>query len=193
MAAADPGLLTNDARRAAAQGDLKGVAAGGEEALLDIVMATHSGISVEDFQASVGDWLATAKNPATGMGYDEMTYQPMVELLGYLRDNGFETYIVSGGGVHFMRAFAERAYGIPPQNVIGSQSESELAMVDGVPTVVKTAGIAFIDDKEGKPQYRQTADLCGGKFRWRLCHAAIDHRRKRATLCHDRAPYRCRP
>ena len=151
LAAADPSILTSDALKAAAEGDLEAALAGGEEALLEIVTVSHSGLSVDDFEAAVSGWLDTARHPATGRAYDEMTYQPMLELLSYLRDEDFATYIVSGGGIHFMRAFAEDVYGIPPENVIGSAGKTSYQVIDGVPTIVKDPGIAFIDDKEGKP------------------------------------------
>ncbi|MGI1660689.1 HAD family hydrolase [Palleronia sp. KMU-117] len=151
LAAADPSILTSDTLRAAAEGNLEAALAGGEAALLEIVSVSHSGLSVDAYQDAVRDWLDTARHPVTGMAYDEMTYQPMLELLRYLRDEDFATYIVSGGGIHFMRAFAEEAYGIPPENVIGSAGKTSYAVVDGVPTVLKDPGIAFIDDKEGKP------------------------------------------
>ena len=151
LAAADPSILTSDALKAAAEGDLEAALAGGEEALLEIVTVSHSGLSVDDFEAAVSGWLDTARHPVTGRAYDEMTYQPMLELLSYLRDEDFATYIVSGGGIHFMRAFAEDVYGIPPENVIGSAGKTSYQVIDGVPTIVKDPGIAFIDDKEGKP------------------------------------------
>jgi hypothetical protein len=151
LAEADPSILTSDTLKAAAEGNLEAALAGGEEALLEIVMASHSGLSVDEFQAAVSDWLDTARHPVTGRAYDEMTYQPMLELLGYLRDEDFATYIVSGGGIHFMRAFAEEVYGIPPENVIGSAGKTSYEVIDGVPTIVKDPGIAFIDDKAGKP------------------------------------------
>lgn len=150
-AAADPAWASTPALQAAAAGDIKGVLAGGEAALIEVVTATHSGMSVEDFTASVADWLATAKHPTTDLRFDQMTYQPMVELLEYLRENEFQTYIVSGGGVDFMRAFTQSAYGIPPEQVIGSLGKSSLQMIDGKPQVMKDPAIAFIDDKEGKP------------------------------------------
>ncbi|MGD8808169.1 MAG: HAD family hydrolase [Gammaproteobacteria bacterium] len=150
-AAADPSILTSDALRAGARGDVAAALAGGTEALLEIISVSHSGMSVEEFQNDVRDWLATARHPDTGLPYTSMTYQPMLELLRYLRDEGFATYIVSGGGIHFMRAFAEDAYGIPPEQVIGSAGNSRYEVVDGVPTVLKDPGIAFIDDKAGKP------------------------------------------
>jgi hypothetical protein len=151
LAAADPSILTSDTLRAAAEGDLQGALAGGEAGLLEIVTTSHSGLSVDAFEEAVSAWLETARHPVTGLPYDQMTYQPMLELLGYLRDEDFDTYIVSGGGIHFMRAFAEEAYGIPPENVIGSAGKTSYAVVDGVPTILKDPGIAFIDDKAGKP------------------------------------------
>ncbi len=151
LAAENPDMLTSDALRAAANADMQGVLASGEKGLLEIIDASHSGLTVEAFQTAVSDWLETARHPDTGQAYDEMIYQPMLELLSYLRDQDFKTFIVSGGGVHFIRAFAENAYNIPPEQVIGSATNSSYQMVDGVPAVVKDPGIAFIDDKEGKP------------------------------------------
>ncbi len=146
-----PSILTSDALRAGARGDIASALAGGTEALLEIIQVSHSGLSVDEFEADVRDWIATARHPVTGLPYTAMTYQPMLELLRYLRDEGFSTYIVSGGGIHFMRAFAEDAYGIAPENVIGSAGNTRYEVVDGVPTLVKDPGIAFIDDKAGKP------------------------------------------
>jgi hypothetical protein len=151
MAEADPSILTSDTLKAAAAGDLEKALAGGEEALIEIVTVTHSGLSVPAFEAEVKDWIATATHPTTGRRYDQMTYQPMLELLTYLREQDFDTYIVSGGGIDFMRAFAEPVYGIPPQNVVGSSGKSSYAVVDGVPTIMKDPGLLFIDDKAGKP------------------------------------------
>ncbi|MEM1235714.1 MAG: HAD family hydrolase [Pseudomonadota bacterium] len=146
-AEADPSILTSDVLKAAAEGDFETVAAGGAEGLGEILAVSHAGMSVEAFQADVRDWLETARHPATGQRYDEMVYQPMLELLSYLRDEGFQTWIVSGGGVHFVRAFAEAAYNIPPEQVLGSATPTEY--VDG--EVVKLPGIEFVDDKAGKP------------------------------------------
>ncbi len=151
MAEQDPSILTTPALKAAAEGDLATILQGGHDALIEVVNASHSGTSVTEFQAAVAQWLETARHPDTDLPYDQMTYQPMVELLRYLRDEGFTTYIVSGGGIHFMRVFAEDAYGIPPHQVLGTYGNTSFDHVDGVPTVVKTPGIAFIDDKEGKP------------------------------------------
>lgn len=133
------------------KGDVKGALVGGEKALLEIVAATHAGITTEEFEKIVKDWLATAKHPKFKRPYTDLAYKPMLELLAYLRGNGFETFIVSGGGVEFMRAFAEKVYGIPSEQVIGSAGKQKFEMRDGKPVLVKLAEIDFIDDKEGKP------------------------------------------
>ncbi|MCA9445631.1 MAG: haloacid dehalogenase-like hydrolase [Candidatus Omnitrophica bacterium] len=132
-------------------GDLKGVLAGGEKAILQLVMTTHAGMTEEEFSSVVHDWITTAKHPKTGRLYGEMVYQPMLEVLEYLRANEFKTFIVSGGGVDFMRVFAEKTYGIPPEQTIGSSIKAGFEMRDGKPVIVKKAEINFIDDKEGKP------------------------------------------
>jgi phosphoglycolate phosphatase-like HAD superfamily hydrolase len=151
MAEEDPAILTSDALRAAAEKNYQAVIEGGEPAILDVMRVSHSGMSVEAFQARVADWLETARHPETGLAYDEMTYQPVVELLRYLRDEGFKTYIVSGGGIHFMRVFTERAYGIPNEQVIGTYTETEYRVGENGPEIVKAPALGFLDDKEGKP------------------------------------------
>jgi phosphoglycolate phosphatase-like HAD superfamily hydrolase len=133
------------------EGDLKTVLAGGKHALLELVMATHAGNTTEEFSQTVMDWLSTAKHPKTGRPYTDMVYQPMLELLAYLRANDFKTYIVSGGGIEFMRPWAERVYGIPPEQVIGSSIKTEFKLRDGKPVLVRLPEINFIDDKAGKP------------------------------------------
>jgi hypothetical protein len=133
------------------RGDLKGALAGGERAITEIVMATHAGMTTEEFERIVRDWLATAKHPKTGRPYNEMIYQPMLEVLRYLRANGFKTYIVSGGGVEFMRPWVERVYGIPPEQVVGSSIKLKFQMAGDNPELVRLAEVDFIDDKEGKP------------------------------------------
>ncbi len=148
-AEADPSILTSDTLRAAAEGDIAGALAGGDEGLLEIIAVSHSGISVADFQADVADWLETARHPDTGMRYDDMLYQPMLELLRYLRDEGFQTWIVSGGGIDFIRAFAAEAYNIPPEQVVGSSTVSSYD--EDARVVLKGPEIGFIDDKAGKP------------------------------------------
>jgi len=133
------------------KGDLKGALAGGEPAIVQIVMATHAGMTTEAFEKTVRDWIATAKHLKTGRLYSEMVYQPMLELLRYLRANGFKTFIVSGGGAEFMRVFSEKVYGIPPEQVIGSTGKLKFELRDDKPVLVKLPEIDFIDDKSGKP------------------------------------------
>jgi hypothetical protein len=133
------------------KGDMKAVLAGGEEALLKLIMATHAGMTTDEFSKAVSDWIATAKHPKTGRPYTEMVYQPMLELLAYLRANGFKTFIVSGGGIEFMRPWTERVYGIPPEQVVGSSIKTKFEMRDGAPVLVRLPELNFIDDKVGKP------------------------------------------
>jgi phosphoglycolate phosphatase-like HAD superfamily hydrolase len=137
--------------RAILERDREALATIDEHQLVEIVMATHAGMTTYEFEAIVSDWLATATHPRFGVPYTELVYQPMLELLTYLRDNDFKTFIVSGGGLDFMRPFTERVYGIPPEQVVGSAGELEFSMEDGVPTLTKTTGINFVDDKAGKP------------------------------------------
>jgi phosphoglycolate phosphatase-like HAD superfamily hydrolase len=133
------------------KGDVKAALAGGEHALVQIVMATHAGLTTEEFEKVVTDWISTAKHPKTGKLYTEMVYQPMLELLTYLRANGFKTFIVSGGGIEFMRPWAEKVYGIPPEQVIGSSGGLKYELRDGKPALIKLPEIAHNDDKDGKP------------------------------------------
>jgi phosphoserine phosphatase len=133
------------------KGDVKAALAGGEHAILEIVMATHAGMTTAEFEKIVKDWLATAKHPTTKRSYTEMVYQPMLELLAYLRANGFKTFIVSGGGIEFMRPWTEKVYGIPPEQVIGSSIKTKFEMHDGKPVLVRLPELNFFDDKEGKP------------------------------------------
>src|SRR5881392_4187675 len=133
------------------KGDLKGALAGGERAMLEIIVATHAGMTTAEFEQIVKDWIATAKHPKFKRPYTECVYQPMVELLAYLRANSFKTFIVSGGGIEFMRPWTEKVYGIPPEQVIGSSGKLKFEMRDGKPVLMKLPEIDFIDDKEGKP------------------------------------------
>ncbi len=133
------------------KGDVKGVLAGGERALLEIVMATHAGMTTDEFAAVVREWIATAKHPKTGKRYTDMVYRPMRELLGYLRANGFKTFIVSGGGIEFMRPWTEKVYGIPPEQVVGSSIKTKYEVRDGKPVLVRLPELDFIEDKAGKP------------------------------------------
>ena len=133
------------------KGDLKTALAGGDRALLEIVMATHTGMTTVEFEQIVKDWIATAKHPKTGKLYTEMVYKPMLELLAYLRANGFKNYIVSGGGIEFMRPWTEKVYGIPPEQVVGSSIKTKFEMRDGKPVLVRLPQLNFNDDKGGKP------------------------------------------
>jgi phosphoglycolate phosphatase-like HAD superfamily hydrolase len=137
------------------KGDLKGALAGGP-AIFEIVTVTHSGMTTVEFEQIVRDWIATAKHPVTGKFYTEMVYQPMLELLAYLRGNGFKTFIVSGGGIDFMRVFAERIYGVPPEQIVGSSGKLSFEMRDGKPVLMKLPDLNFNDDKTGKPVGIQT-------------------------------------
>src|SRR6478609_8003868 len=122
-----------------------------EQELMEIIVAAHAGITTEEFERIVKDWIATAKHPKTGKLYSEMVYQPMLELLTYLRANGFKTFIVSGGGIEFMRPWTEKVYGIPPEQVIGSSGKLKYELRDGKPVIMKLPEIHFVDDKAGKP------------------------------------------
>ena len=137
--------------KAVLEDDLKTALAGGEHAMLELMMATHADMTTEAFTLSVREWLATATHPRTGRPYTEMVYQPMIELLEYMRAHGFKTFIVSGGGIEFMRVFAEEVYGIPPEQVIGSSIKTEFQFRDGAPVLVRLPEINFIDDKADKP------------------------------------------
>jgi phosphoglycolate phosphatase-like HAD superfamily hydrolase len=132
-------------------GDLHAALAGGERAIGELLAATHAGMTTDEFAAAVRDWLATARHPKYQRPYDECIYQPMVEVLAYLRQSGFKTFIVSGGGVEFMRVWAEQAYGIPPEQVVGSMGKLKYDVRDGRPVIVKLPEVDFIDDKAGKP------------------------------------------
>ncbi len=133
------------------KGDVKAALAGGEHALMEMAMVTHAGMTTEEFEQIVKDWIATAKHPVTKRPYTEMVYQPMLELLAYLRANGFKTFIVSGGGIEFMRPWTERVYGIPPEQVIGSSIKTKFELRDGKPVLLRLPELNFIDDKAGKP------------------------------------------
>ena len=137
--------------KAVLEGDIETALAGGEHAVLELVLATHTDITTEEFAEAVREWTETARHPKTGKLYTEMVYQPMLEVLDYLRANGFKTYIVSGGGVEFMRVFAEDVYGIPPEQVIGSSVKTKFEMQNGTPVIVRLPEVSFLNDKEEKP------------------------------------------
>lgn len=137
--------------KAALEGDMKALTASGEKGLMELILATHGGMTSDQFQKITSDWIFTARDPKFNKPYTGLVYQPMLELLAYLRENGFKTFIVSGGGVEFVRPWAERVYGIPPEQVIGSSIETKFEMRDDVPTLLRQPKVNFIDDKAGKP------------------------------------------
>ena len=151
LAPQHPEWKTKEPFASVLKGDVKSALAGGERALLEMAMATHAGMTTEEFEKIVTDWLSTAKHPTTKRPYTEMVYQPMLELLAYLRANGFKTFIVSGGGIEFMRPWTEKVYGIPPEQVIGSSIKTKFELRDGKPVLMRLPELNFIDDKEGKP------------------------------------------
>lgn len=151
MAPSHPEWKTKEPFASVLKGDLKGVMAGGEHALVSLVMETHAGTTTEEFNAIVSEWVATARHPKTGRKYTEMVFQPMLEVLAYLRANGYKTFIVSGGGIEFMRPWAEQVYGIPPEQVIGSSIKTKFELRNGTPVLVRLPELNFIDDKAGKP------------------------------------------
>jgi phosphoglycolate phosphatase-like HAD superfamily hydrolase len=152
MAPQHPDWSEKEPYRSVIADDLKGVMAFGEKGLIEIIAATHSGMTTEAFNKTVADWFATARHPTKKRPYDELVYAPRLELLAYLRANGFKTFIVSGGGVEFMRVFADRAYGIPPEQVVGSSGVVKFQLdADGKPELVKEPKIEFVDDGPGKP------------------------------------------
>ena len=151
LAPQHPEWRTTQPFKAALDGDMKSLAASGEKGLITLVMATHAGMTTVEFEKIVKDWLATAKHPTTHRLYTKMVYQPMLELLAYLRASGFKTYIVSGGGIEFMRPWTSEVYGVPPEQVVGSSIKTKFEMRGGKPVLVRLPEINFIDDKDGKP------------------------------------------
>jgi hypothetical protein len=146
-----PEWKTTQPFQAVLEGDMKALAAAGEKGLLELVMTTHAGMTTDEFEKIVTDWVGTAKHPRFKRPYTELVYQPMLELLAYLRANEFKTYIVSGGGIEFMRPWVERVYGIPPEQVVGSSIKVKYELVQDKPVLVRLPEIDFIDDKAGKP------------------------------------------
>ncbi|MCP5458330.1 MAG: haloacid dehalogenase-like hydrolase [Gammaproteobacteria bacterium] len=151
MAADHPDWATTEPFKSAIAGDMKGLMATGKEGVMKVIVTAHSGMTAEAFAQSVAEWGATAKNPVKDMLFTQMIYQPMVELLDYLRANDFKTYIVSGGGIDFMRVFTEKLYGVPPEQVVGTTLDAEFELKNGIPEIIKTAKVMLIDDKVGKP------------------------------------------
>lgn len=151
LAADHPEWKTTQPFKAVLEGDMQALAAVGEKGLMEIIAVTHAGMSTQDFEKIVSDWIATARDKRFDRPYTELVYQPMLELMAYLRANGFKTFIVSGGGIEFMRPWTEKTYGVPPEQVVGSSIKTEFQMKDGVPLLYRLPEVNFIDDKEGKP------------------------------------------
>jgi len=151
LAPDNPSWKTTEPFASVLKGDIQSALKGGEKSLIEMTMATHAGITTKEFEAAVTEWLATSRHEKTGRRYTEMVYQPMLELLDYLRAHGFKTFIVSGGGIEFMRPWVEQAYGIPPEQVVGSSIKTKYEVRDGIPAIVRLPEMNFIDDKEGKP------------------------------------------
>ena len=151
LAATHPEWRTQEPFASLLKGDLKAALAGGEHALLEILMATHAGMTTQEFEQIVKDWIATAKHPKYQKPFTECVYQPMLEVLAYLRANGFKNFIVSGGGIEFMRPWAETVYGIPPEQVVGSSIKTKFELRDGKPVLVRLPELNFVDDKAESP------------------------------------------
>jgi phosphoserine phosphatase len=151
MAAHHPEWKTLEPFASVLRGDMKGALAGGMKSAGELIMATHAGMTTQEFEATVKKWVATAKHPQTNRHYTQMVYQPMLELLAYLRANEFKTYIVSGGGIEFMRPWTEAVYGIPREQVVGSSIKTKFELRDGEAVLLRLPELNFIDDKEGKP------------------------------------------
>ena len=151
MAPKHPEWTTEEPFKSLIAGDVKHALAQGEKAILQMMAATHTGMTTDEFSHTVAQWAATAKHPRSGHLYTEMVFQPMLELMTYLRANGFKTYIVSGGGIEFMRPWVERVYGIPPEQVVGSSGVTKFDLRSTGPVLLKEAKVEFIDDGPGKP------------------------------------------
>jgi hypothetical protein len=151
MAPDHPDWKTKQPFKAVLDGDLKALSASGEKGLMQLMAVTHAGMTSEEFAKIVSAWIATARDQRFKRPYTELVYQPMLELLAYLRTNGFKTFIVSGGGIEFMRPWSEKVYGIPPEQVLGSSIKTRFQMKDGRPVLFRLPEINFIDDKVGKP------------------------------------------
>jgi hypothetical protein len=147
-----PEWKTKQPYKAVLEGDTNALAASGEKGLLELMAATHTGMTSDEFTKSVSDWIATAKHPRFKRPYTDLVYQPMLELLMYLRANSFKTFIVSGGGIEFMRPWTENVYGIPPEQVVGSSGVTRFELrADGMPVLIKEPKVEFVDDGPGKP------------------------------------------
>jgi phosphoglycolate phosphatase-like HAD superfamily hydrolase len=152
LAPQHPEWKTKEPFKSALAGDMKGLLASGEKSLIEIMARTHAGMTTAEFDQIAREWFKTARHPRFNRPYNQMVYQPMLELLAYLRANGFKTFIVSGGGVEFMRAFASDTYHIPPDQIVGSMGKLKYEMQNGKPVLIKLPQVLFIDDKAGKPE-----------------------------------------
>lgn len=151
VAPSHPDWKTKQPFKAALEGDMKALAESGEKGLVELIMATHAGMTVAEFEKIVSEWIASAKDRRFNRPYTELVYQPMLELLAYLRANGFKTFIVSGGGIEFMRPWTEQVYGVPPDQVVGSSIKTQFQMRNGIPTLFRLPQVNFVDDGPGKP------------------------------------------
>jgi phosphoserine phosphatase len=151
MAEKHPEWKETEPYKSVLTGDMASLAAAGEKGLLEIVAATHTGMTVDEFHAIAADWMKTAHHPRFDRPYNRCIYQPMLEVLAYLRANGFKTFIVSGGGIEFMRPWVEQAYGVPPEQVVGSSGIVKFEIQDSKPVLLKEAKVEFVDDGPGKP------------------------------------------
>jgi phosphoserine phosphatase len=151
LAPKNPKWKTTQPFKAVLEGNMEAVAKSGEKGLVELIAATHAGMSTVEFEKIVSDWIAKARDPRWKRPYTELVYQPMLELMAYLRANGFKTFIVSGGGIEFMRPWTERVYGVPPQQVVGSSIKTRFEIRDGKPILFRLPEVNFIDDKAGKP------------------------------------------
>jgi hypothetical protein len=151
LASAHPEWKDKQPFKAVLEGDMKTLGEAGEHGMMELGMATHAGMTTDVFSKLVTDWLATAKHPKFKRPYTELVYQPMVELMAYLRGSGFKTFVVSGGGIEFMRPWAEKVYGIPPEQVVGSSIKTQFTMRDGLPILFRLPQVEFVDDGPGKP------------------------------------------
>ena len=151
LAPQHPEWMTRQPFKGVLDGDMKAVEASGEDGVMQILAASHTGMTTAEFETVVTTWIESARHPGTGRRYDEMIYQPMLDVLAYLRANGYKTFIVSGGGVEFMRPWVERVYGIPPEQVVGSRAKVTYELRNGTPVLVRLPEIDLVDDKAGKP------------------------------------------
>jgi phosphoserine phosphatase len=151
LAPQHPEWKTKQPFKAVLEDDMHALVASGEEGLIQLVLATHTGMTTTEFERNVTEWITTARHPKTGKLYKQMVFQPMLELLAYLRAHGFKVYIVSGGGIEFMRPWTEEVYGIPVEQVVGSSIKTKFELRDGKPILIRLPEVDFIDDKAGKP------------------------------------------